>query len=79
VFHHERPPHEKGNTNTLKERTRMAGASVTKHKDEWNVTTIAGRNNINKKDTYIIRTNGRRPKKGRVLKIKIIIILMTIF
>jgi hypothetical protein len=35
---------------------------------------MAGRNNINKKDTYIFWTNGRRPRRGRVLKIKIIIL-----
>jgi hypothetical protein len=54
------PPQDKGNTNTLKERTRTAWASVTKTTRQWegNVTTIAGSNNINKKDTYIIWTNG---------------------
>jgi hypothetical protein len=39
--------------------------------DERNVTTIAGRNNINKKDTYIFWTNGWCPKRRRVVKIKI--------
>jgi hypothetical protein len=47
--------------------------------NELNITTIAGHNNINKKDTYIIWTNGRCPKRGRVLKIKVKIILRTKF
>jgi hypothetical protein len=38
-----------------------------------------GFKNINKEDTSMVWTNGQRPKKRRVLKIKIIIILKTKF
>jgi hypothetical protein len=52
---------------------------VIKHQDEWNITTKIGSNNINKEDTCMVWANGRRPKKGKVLKIKIIIILKKTF
>jgi hypothetical protein len=48
-----------------------------KCQDEWTTNTKSSSNNINKEDTCMVWTNGRRPKKRKVLKIKIIIILKT--